>query len=391
MRLWPRSDGAIAALLSAAAALLYEITGIGRPTSFDYYGRLADALLHGRWWLVTAPSQLIELVPCGADRYCVAYPPMPAILAIPFVVVFDASTAQTLASGIAGGLSAGPTYLAMRALDVPNRIALVVTIFGVAGTTLWFTASTGDAWFFAHAVAVLFASLAVLGALRGWPAWSIGALIGAAALARLPIALALPALALVARERRGGSLVACLGGALIGVIPFVVLELAYNEMRWGAPSEAGYTYLTVDNPAAPYGLFDLRYLPDHLFAILARPPELGDAPFLIRPSRWGMSLLLLSPAYVLLVPAARELRARPVIMGLFLAGALALLPDLFHGGVGARQLGYRFSLDAQPFWLPLVAVGATEAARPRLFVALVLWSVLANAYGTIAIATVGYA
>jgi hypothetical protein len=108
------------------------------------------------------------------------------LLTVLFVLVFDSATAQTLASAIVGGLSAAPAYLAMPALAAPRAVAALVTVFALFGTTLWFTASTGDAWFFAHAVAVFFASLAVLGALRGWPTWIIGALIGAAALARFP-------------------------------------------------------------------------------------------------------------------------------------------------------------------------------------------------------------
>jgi hypothetical protein len=66
-----------------------------------------------------------------------------------------------------------------------------------------------------------------------------------------------------------------------------------------------------------------------------------------------------------------------------------------HGGVGARQLGYRFSLDAQPFVLPLIAVGAAwdrEWGRPsRALVVSVVASVLVNAYAIAAIVSVGYA
>lgn len=396
MRVLPRSDAAIAALLASAGVLLYEITSAGRPTSFDYFGRLAQAFLQGRWWLTEVPSHFSELVPCGPERFCVAYPPLPALVTIPFVLVFDTATAQTLASAIAGGLSAAPTYLLMRALGAPRPVSAVVTIFALLGTTLLFTAATGDAWFIAHAVAVLFASLAALGAVRGWPAWSVGALLGAAALARFPVGLALPALAFIVWRRRGGSLVATAALALAGAAPFAAVELGYDVLRWGTPTEAGYAYLTAaDNPVVPYGLFSPLYLPDHLYAIFLRPPALGDAPFLLRPSRFGVSMLLLSPAFLFLVPAARKLRAHPAFAALLVAGALALLPDVFHGGVGARQLGYRFSLDAQPFLLPLVALGASWtgswAGPTRWLVAAVIWSVLATAYATIAILSVGYA
>jgi hypothetical protein len=384
-------------LLASVGVLAYESARAGAPTSFDYFGRLAEALLDGRWWLTEVPAHFSELVPCGAGRFCVAYPPMPAVFALPLVPVFGSATAQTFASAIAGGLSAAPTYLLMRALDVPRVVATLVTVFALAGTTLLFTASTGDAWFFAHAVAVLLASLAALVAVRGWPAWTIGALIGAAALARFPVALALPARAFIVWRVRGGSLVTTMALAFAGAFPFALVELGYNVLRWGTVAEAGYGYLTdVDNPVVPYGLFSPRYLPDHLYAILLRPPELGDPPFVLRPSRFGLSMLLLSPAFLFLIPAARKLRALPAFAPLLIAGALALLPDLFHGGVGARQLGYRFSLDAQPFILPLVALGASWwngvwHGPTRWLVAAVVWSVLATTYFTVAIIAVGYA
>lgn len=387
-----RSDTSIASLLAAASVLLYEAVGVGRPTFFDYDARLARAILDGRWWLDSAPAHLNELVACGPERLCVAYPPMPAIVAVPFVLLFDTGTAQTLASAVCGGLAAAPTYLAIRAVGIGRAASTLTTVFAAFGTTLLFTVSTGDAWFFAHAVAVLFASFAVLAALRAWPAWVIGVLLGCAALARPPVALALPALAYAVSVGRRGGLARSLGFALLGIAPFALAELVYDVLRWGSPSEVGYASLTAGNPETPYGLFDLRYLPDHLFAILLRPPELGAGPFVLRPSRWGMSMLLLSPAYVFLVPALGRLGRHVALGALVVAGTLALVPDLFHGGVGARQLGYRFSLDAQPFLLPVVATGATDAtgAPSRIFVAAVVWSVLANAYATAAIMSIGY-
>lgn len=396
MRALPRSDGAVAALLASVGVLIYEIAGVGRPTSFDYFGRLAESFLQGRWWLTEFPSHLSELVPCGAGRFCVAYPPMPAVLALPLVPVFGSATAQTLASAIVGGLSAAPTYLLMRAVQVPGPVAAVVTVFALTGTTLLSTASTGDAWFFAHAVAVLLASLAALGAVRGRPGWSVGALIGAATLARFPVALALPALAFIVWRVRGGSLATTGALAIAGMLPFALIQLGYNLLRWGTPTEGGYAYLSgVDNPVVPYGLFSPRYLADHLYAIFAQPPVLGDPPFVLRASPFGLSMLVLSPAFLFLIPAARKLRAHVAFAPLLAAGVIALLPDLFHGGIGARQLGYRFSLDAQPFLLPLVALGAAWNGRwhgpSRLLVAAVIWSVLATLYFTVAILSVGYA
>ena len=58
-----------------------------RADPFDYFVRLADAFLHGRLYLLEAPSWLNELVPGGGGWY-VVYPPVPAVLLVPFVAVF---------------------------------------------------------------------------------------------------------------------------------------------------------------------------------------------------------------------------------------------------------------------------------------------------------------
>src|SRR2546430_16278976 len=104
------SDRAVAIWIAVIAAAIYVAAGVGLATDYDYYGRLADAFLHGRWWLTEAPPWLNELLPCGEGRFCVVYPPLPAILSLPFVPFFPTAVSQVVASRIAGGASAGILY-----------------------------------------------------------------------------------------------------------------------------------------------------------------------------------------------------------------------------------------------------------------------------------------
>src|SRR3989440_4819532 len=113
------SDRAAAIWIGVIAAAIYVAAGIGLATDYDYYGRLADAILHGRWFLEEAPSWLNELLPCGDGRFCVAYPPLPAILALPFAAFVPTAVAQVVASRIAGGASAGVLCHALRGLGAP--------------------------------------------------------------------------------------------------------------------------------------------------------------------------------------------------------------------------------------------------------------------------------
>ena len=101
------SDRAAAIWIGAIAAAIYVAAGIGLSTDYDYHGRLAEALLHGRWWLTEAPPWLNELLPCGDGRFCVVYPPLPAILSLPLVPFLSTAVAQVVASRIAVGEPAG--------------------------------------------------------------------------------------------------------------------------------------------------------------------------------------------------------------------------------------------------------------------------------------------
>jgi len=144
----------IGAALGCLAVSGYVIAGWGAPTVYDYYGRLADAFVHGRYWLLDDPAWLNELLSCGDGKWCVAYPPLPAILSIP-LLPFGTATAQDLVSQLCGGASAGVLYLALRAYGAPRWVAVTGTLLSAFGTTLLFSSADGRAWYAAHAVAML--------------------------------------------------------------------------------------------------------------------------------------------------------------------------------------------------------------------------------------------
>src|SRR5437773_8964816 len=229
------SDRAAAIWIGVIAAAIYVAAGIGLSTDYDYYGRLADAFLHGRWWLTEAPSWLNELLPCGADRYCVVYPPLPAILSLPFVPLFPTAVAQVIAARIAGGASAGALYYAIRAYGAPRTYALAGALLSAFGTTLFFSSVDGRAWYAAHSASMLFLAAAFAVAAKGGAPWAVGALIGVSALARLPVAACFPALALLDARRRAIPYRRALLGVIGGGLPFAIVYVAYDWLRWGTP------------------------------------------------------------------------------------------------------------------------------------------------------------
>ena len=391
------SDRRIAIALAASGAVAYLVAGLGLVTDYDYYGRLAQSLLQGQWWVSEAPPWLNELVPCGVERWCVVYPPLPAVLAMPLATVLPTAFAQVLVSRIAGGVSAGILYLALRAFGAPRFVAITGTALSAFGTTLFFSSVDGRAWFAAHAVAMPFICAALLFAARGERAWIVGVCIGLAALARLPVAAAAPALALLLARRAGTPYLGALGGVVIGGAPFALVYVGWNLLRWGSVFDAGYVQLTQGDVFFTRGLFSPFYLPRHIYAIFLEPPDLVEGtPFFLRPRGIGTALFLTTPAFLWLFAGLRSVRRDAVTAAVAFAALLALVPDIFHGTVGFQQFGYRFSMDAQPFLVALALVGDARGrsawrARPSwLFVGVVTVSIAINLYAMIAITRFDY-
>ncbi len=389
-------DKWLAVAIGCVAVAGYVLAGWGAPTVYDYYGRLADAFVHGRYWLTEDPPWLNELLSCGDGRWCVAYPPLPALLAVPLVWLGTA-VAQGVVSQVCGGASAGVLYLALRAYGAPRILAITGALLSAFGTTLLFTSADGRSWFAAHAVAMLFTALAFLIAARGGPAWGVGAAIGLAALARLPVAAAAPALALLAARRGDTTFRGALARVVAGGLPFLAVYVGYNLLRWGTVSDAGYARLAEGDFFFDHGLFSLAYLPRHLYAIVMEPPDLvPNVWYFLRPRFVGMSLFLVTPAFLFIFAGLQDVRRSIAVAATAIAAALALIPDVTHGTVGFAQFGYRFSIDAQPFLIALALGGdalrnGVWRSRPSiLFLVACGLAVLVNVYATVAIIRYGF-
>lgn len=391
------SDRAVAIAVATIAAIAYIGVGIGLATDYDYYGRLASAFLEGRWWLDEAPSWLNELLSCGDGRFCVAYPPLPAILALPIVPFASTATAQVIASRIAGGASAGILYSGLRAYGAPRVYAIAGALLSAFGTTLFFSSVDGRAWFAAHAAAMLFLSAAFAVAAKGGAPLAVGALLGASALARLPVAACFPALALLDARRRAVPYRSALLAVIAGGLPFAIVYVGYDWLRWGTPLDAGYARLAEGDVFFNHGLFSPLYLPRQLYAIFIEPPDLiAGTPFFLRPRFVGMSLFLTTPAFLWAFAGLRAIRRDAAVAATAAAALLALLPDLLHGTVGFQQFGYRFSIDAQPFLVALSVggdglFGGVWRRRPTLLFAFaIVLSIAINLYAVIAITRFDY-
>jgi hypothetical protein len=424
-----------AACLVAIALVVYTLSHPDRY--YNHFTWQAMAFLEGQAAIrypVEATSQSVgnaffqDVLPVassdGVPRALVPFPPLPAVVLLPFVALWGLATNGQLIFAILGAIDVGLAWWALGYLPVRTWVRAATSVFFGFGTVFWYTAQLGTTWYQAHVLAVALAFLAIGLALRADRAaalrddelddvpsdgaaasrsrlaplgWLVpdtrqvlaGFLFGLACTSRLTVVFAAPFFVFVGGGgswlRRGWS--AALGAG----IPLAALAV-YNLVTTGSLLNPGYQHL-YELEAAFYqplnyhiewGIEDIRYLPQN-FAIMflnapvvlpdAIPMTLGggaplctgadavrgwfslDCP-LVLPRDTGMSILLTSPAYLLILPALRWGYAHArVVTGSAIAVLLIAVVNLMHFSQGWVQFGYRFANDFAPWAILLVAIG----------------------------------
>lgn len=380
--------------LASLAALLYLWT-VSERVVLDSFLPLADGILHGRLY-IDQPMPWLELVPRPEGGFYSPFPPMPAIVLLPFVALFGAGFDQGLATALFGGANVALVWLLLRRAGVASVPTAWLTAAFAIGSVHWWAAGTGTVWLHAQVVAVFFALLALnLAIRRRWP-FVAGLLLGCAAASRLPMGLTLPLyLALfmglqfppwlrrpTAAELRAGAMV------LAGVAIPAALVAAYNLARFGSLFEFGYGMIpgVLDEPWYADGILSIEYIPRHLHLIFMRGFDYVDAFPWFRPNWSGASLVLTMPILLWLIKARSS---TPIIASGWVAVGLGLLPDLLHGAPGFAQFGYRFILDVLPVMLLMLGWVFRERISVEARIAIGI-GIVVNAYGVWAVTVAGF-
>jgi hypothetical protein len=387
----PRIPGNLPQVLALACLLLIatvvlSIMGLLHPGSPPDHSVLAYSLLHGR---VDVPASLYDHVPYRGLAY-LPFGPLPAALMIPAVLavgplVPDILLGLILAFCTLPGLDA--LWKELGWSDSRERLWLTML---VTGGTVWLAALVVNSSYYVNHLLVFALLLwALVLALRGRAPTAAGLLVGLATLTRSSSVLALLPLAGVYMVRVDGrrDRLLALSLLVVGCLPGVLFTGVYNAARFGSPLESGYSLQQLAYPplaaARAVGLFSLAHLPKNLYYLLiAGPLPLGGVgegvlrfPWVV-PSTWGMGVLWVSP-WIL---AGMCTRGR---LGLVLAlgGLFMLIPDLFYYGVGWKQFGYRYALDALPFFAAWAALGLRKPRAARWVPLLAVYGVAVNIAG----------
>ena len=380
----------------------------------------------------------------GSERALIPFPPLPAVLLVPFVAAFGLRADDQLIFTVLAAVDVALSWWMIGRLRVSTVVRLGTTVLFGFGTVFWYTAQNTTTWYQAHIVAVGLTMLAVglaLGAddaaagrasgdgasappdRAARRAFLSGLLVGLASTARLTVILATPFFLIVGPRIGWRRRVA---SVLLGAAIPVVALLAYNVVSTGHVFHPAYDHLYQLEARAYTGLGynpdwaaeDPRYVPQNLAIMLLSTPRLFpdrfqdtlgtvDRPLCTAPGAarglfdldcpvalprdTGMSVVLTTPALLLAIPAWFDRRRRRIVVASLLAVAIVSFANLMHFSQGWVQFGYRFSNDVVPFLLVLVAIGfarLVDRPSPRawampLAMGLIVVSVAINAWGVL--------
>ncbi len=374
------------ALVFAAVLVIYLVITPQTSRQYRHFVYMADAFLDGRTDLRGVPEYYHDVIHLDGRVYA-PFPPVPALVLLPVVAFRGTSTDQGRVGQVLAALAVSLFVAGLRRLGSSRPTRLFCGASLAFGSVLWPATAIGTTWFFAQIVVVLLGAVLIWELAGAARPLVLGGALAAAWLTRLSVLPLAPVLALLVwtRHRRLPAVLGFLAVNAAGAL----IYLAYNLLRFGDPLQTGYRLMSMGAPnaeaVARWGFFNARYIPEHLYALFVRAPDLlATFPYL-RPSPWGMALVFTSPVILRLLFAADRVTWSPW-GGLILATAV---PMLAFFSVGWVQFGYRYSLDWWVFLLVLLAYALGTRPRP-LDYALLTIGVAMNALGVYWVRALGW-
>ncbi len=373
-----------------AVLILVFIAGIWPQLKNDtgdlnFYVHQADAFLHGR--LDIAPQKYDTAYYNG--KYYVPYPPVPAILLLPFVAILGiAGTKVMWISLIITILNIFVLRDIFKWLNVKKELVPWLLVAFFTGTAYWMVLRyTTTVYYFAHIVSVSALLLAIregFGKGRGWLA---GLFLAMAILSRQLMVYSTLFMIVVLWQGYKGksnkSRILNMAGffAVLGI--FFFAYLGFNYVRFGNPLDTGYMYIQftpfLKLRIEKYGLFNIAYVPFNFINLFLQGFHVNfSQPLLLRivdVDHFGTSITFASP-FVFAAFWAKGDRA--IIRAAWISICLAILHMLFYHNNGWYQINaHRFTLDFLPVLMVLVALSA-QSVHQKLFKFGIIYSSVLN-------------
>jgi hypothetical protein len=383
-------------IIFIVVSFIYLFSSRFHHTEYHFFVPLAQAFLKGRLYVEKMTPFLHEMVTLKEIKtevfrnyvngtlgmYFVILPPFPAIILMPFVLLFGMSTNQSLISTAVAALNVVLFYKLCRVLELKRNKTAWLVVFFSFGSMQWYHGVIGSGWYFAQIAAMLFVFLAVYSVVKINNIVLSGVFLGLAYLCRYGLILSFPFFiinsALRFRKRKGQQKILTY---LLVLLFFIGMSFLYNYLRYQTIWHVGYKVLEQRdyNLANEYsfGSYSLTYFPRHFKAyFLSLPERIKDLPF-IKPNLHAQAIWTVMPAVVLVFLARFKER---LVWSSWLAIFLISLTHVFHGGIGATQFGYRYAMDYFPF-LFLIIIKAAKEKLPWWGKALIIASILLNSWG----------
>ncbi len=370
------------ALFGGMLALLWILATLFRidATHASYaphFVAQAQSWLRGQWDVPAALGH--DLVRVG-DRRFIVYPPLPALLMLPFVALLGGHFSDIWFTWLTGATNVVLIFRMLEAArltgiaprTVRENVVMAAT-FGVGTIALWL-ALGGTVWFTAQTLAITCMAGMILAALhRNW--WAASLALGALFLTRSPDLLA--GIFLLGILQHDGMLTlrhADLWRAWRALLPALALPLAAalaiwlarNQIAFGHLWSSGYDLqIQQDYPQIQHGLLSWHYVWPNVVVDFLNPPSFSfSSPFDLAPSvdllrgGNGTSIFFTTPLVALLfAPGPRSRYGWMQGLCWLCAGALIVF-SLFWNLTGWYQAGARYLFDAYPFLWLLLAMRA---------------------------------
>jgi len=357
--------------------IIYFITSPGE-TPYDHFIRLSRSFLNGKYYITENPTWLSELIPASNGTFYIAYPPMPAIILSPIILIFGSLFEQQYLAHILGALTVFFTYKISLKIKNDIKIAVWSTVLVSFGTIIWYLSSVGSSWYLAQVSSFFFLMAALNESLAKKRPFLVGLLLGASYLSRLTTILSFPLFLYLVKGKKKKNIIIF----FLGILPFLAFNFGYNYLRFGTIFDKGYILIpgVLNEIWYQKGLFNLSYIPRHLRVIFASFPIIQNKfPYII-PSWMGLSIWITTPAFI--YSLFSNIKEKIVKLSWIIITLISLV-IFSHGTTGFTQFGYRFAVDFYPFLIFLTIKGASKNTLKWHHLVLLIISVIVNLWGVI--------